>query len=231
MFNISRVKLHNICQYDDADVPIEGGLTAVCGRNGMGKTSFLRALAYGLTGLVDGSWGTQQNLQKDGTADPGWVEVHISGSDNLVIRRFSTSSTKFPDRVLRTVNGVVSEVAVRRKEVDRYMNTVFGIPVALMFQIMWGRQGRLDDLLTSPPALVNTFLASVFDTKRLDKIREKLKLQIDTIANVPSDSVELLERYKKERDQLPDLDQLRKSLDEEKSFLMLSRRSFRMRLR
>lgn len=219
MFNISRVKLHNICQYDDADVPIEGGLTAVCGRNGMGKTSFLRALAYGLTGLVDGSWGTQQNLQKDGTADPGWVEVHITGSDNLVIRRFSTSSTKFPDRVLRTVNGVVSEVAVRRKEVDRYMNTVFGIPVALMFQIMWGRQGRLDDLLTSPPALVNTFLASVFDTKRLDKIREKLKLQIDTIANVPSDSVELLERYKKERDQLPDLDQLRKSLDEEKVLL------------
>lgn len=219
MFNISRVKLHNICQYDDADVPIEGGLTAVCGRNGMGKTSFLRALAYGLTGLVDGSWGTQQNLQKDGTVDPGWVEVHISGSDNLVIRRFSTSSTKFPDRVLRTVNGVVSEVAVRRKEVDRYMNTVFGIPVALMFQIMWGRQGRLDDLLTSPPALVNTFLASVFDTKRLDKIREKLKLQIDTIANVPSDSVELLERYKKERDQLPDLYQLRKSLDEEKVLL------------
>lgn len=219
MFNISRVKLHNICQYDDADVPIEGGLTAVCGRNGMGKTSFLRALAYGLTGLVDGSWGTQQNLQKDGTVDPGWVEVHISGSDNLVIRRFSTSSTKFPDRVLRTVNGVVSEVAVRRKEVDRYMNTVFGIPVALMFQIMWGRQGRLDDLLTSPPALVNTFLASVFDTKRLDKIREKLKLQIDTIANVPSDSVELLERYRKERDQLPKLDQLRKSLDEEKVLL------------
>lgn len=219
MFNISRVKLHNICQYDDADVPVEGGLTAVCGRNGMGKTSFLRALAYGLTGLVDGSWGTQQNLQKDGTVDPGWVEVHISGSENLVIRRFSTSSTKFPDRVLRTVNGVVSEVAVRRKEVDRYMNTVFGIPVALMFQIMWGRQGRLDDLLTSPPALVNTFLASVFDTKRLDKIREKLKLQIDTIANVPSDSVELLERYRKERDQLPDLDQLRKSLDEEKVLL------------
>ena len=79
MFNISRVKLHNICQYDDADVPVEGGLTAVCGRNGMGKTSFLRALAYGLTGLVDGSWGTQQNLQKDGTVDPGWGEDHIYG--------------------------------------------------------------------------------------------------------------------------------------------------------
>lgn len=219
MFKLSRVRLHNICQYDDADIPIEGGLTAVCGKNGAGKSNCIRAIAYGLTGLVDGSWGNQQKLQKDGTADPGWVEVYLTGTEDLVVRRFSTSSTKFPDRILKTVNGVVTEVAVRRKEVDKYMTGVFGIPVPLMFQIMWGRQGRLDDLLTSPPALVNTFLAAVFDTKKLDKLREKLKIQIDTIANIPADSVTLLERYKAEQAALPSMDSLTVSLESSKAAL------------
>ena len=77
MLTVTRLKLHNICQYDDIDIPIATGLMAVCGRNGSGKSTLLRGLMYGLTGLVDGSWGTQQNLQKDGAATPGYVVVSL----------------------------------------------------------------------------------------------------------------------------------------------------------
>ena len=77
MLTVTRLKLHNICQYDDIDIPIATGLMAVCGRNGSGKSTLLRGLMYGLTGLVDGSWGTQQNLQKDGAETPGYVVVSL----------------------------------------------------------------------------------------------------------------------------------------------------------
>ena len=60
MYTITQLELRNICQYDHYTVDIAQGLMAVCGKNGSGKTTLLRALMYGLTGLVDGSWGTQQ---------------------------------------------------------------------------------------------------------------------------------------------------------------------------
>ena len=63
MITLTHVKLKNFCQYDEFETDINTGLTAIVGRNGSGKTTLLRAIAYGLTGLVDGSWGTQSDLQ------------------------------------------------------------------------------------------------------------------------------------------------------------------------
>lgn len=187
MFRITHIKFHNICQYTDMESPINEGLTAVCGANGIGKTNCLRAITYALTGLVDGSWGNQQRLQQDGTADPGYAEVRFTGRSSLhcgtfEIRRYSTSSTKFPDRIVQIVDETETVVAARRSAVDKFMGEILGIPVSLFFQICWGRQGQLDNLLTAPAAAINTFLASVFDTKYLDKLREKLKSAIDSIA-------------------------------------------------
>jgi hypothetical protein len=88
------------------------------------------ALAYGLTGLVDGGWGTQKSLQRDGTATPGFVEVRLTdGTDGLSVRRYSTSDAKFADAVSR--NGRIE--VQRRKAVDAFMANVFGMSPALFF--------------------------------------------------------------------------------------------------
>ena len=50
MFRITKVEFKNICQYEALTVDVDVGLMAVCGRNGQGKTNFLRGLGYGLTG-------------------------------------------------------------------------------------------------------------------------------------------------------------------------------------
>ena len=188
MFRITRVRLHNICQHDNLDFDVLPGLTAILGRNGSGKTSALRGLAYGLTGCVDGLWGTQQTLQKDGTVDVGYAEVHFTDGENTyAVRRFSTSNVKFADTLIR--NGEV--VAKRRKAVDDYMATVFGMSCQLMFTVCWGRQGELAQLLTATPAVVSTFLAQVFDMRQIERIREKLKAQMDSIPMIqdPTDQV------------------------------------------
>lgn len=197
MFRLTRLKFHNICQYDDLDIPLELGLMAICGRNGSGKTTLLRGLVYALTGLVDGSWGNQTDLQKDGTADPGWVELTLTDhSRDLVIKRFSTSGVKFPDSVTEITANGTTMVAQRRRTVDSYLSGIYGIPCDLLFQICWGRQGQMDTLLTAPAAFINAFLSSVFDTKYLETIRSKLKIQIDTIAQLSSNCFDAIETSK-----------------------------------
>ena len=222
MLTVTRLKLHNICQYEEIDIPITTGLMAVCGRNGSGKSTLLRGLMYGLTGLVDGSWGTQANLQRDGCAVPGYVVVSLKDdmtNSELTIKRYSVSGTKFPDTVTEFRNGEYKEVATRRKTVDAYLSEMYGIPVSLLFQLVWGRQGQLDLLLTAPAAYVSSFLSGVWDTAYLEKLREKLKLSIDQIAamadpmaEIQKTAVEMLELEGKDRCYTETIEQVNKEL-------------------
>ncbi len=213
MYKLTKVKLRNICQYSEIEIPIELGLMAVCGKNGIGKTNVLRGLVYGLTGLVDGSWGTQQSLQKDDESVPGYVEVTLESAENtLVIKRFSTSSIKLPDSVNLLTDKTATEVAVRRKAVDKYLSDVYGISCQLLFQICWGRQGQMDSLLTATAAAVSTFLATIFDTKKLETLRDKLKISRDTIAHLSSGAQEALEKDAEALKALPAIEEMQISL-------------------
>ena len=211
MFRITGLRLTNICQYAALTTDIKPGLTAVIGRNGSGKTSLLRALVYGLTGLVDGSWGSQQSLQKDGSVVVGSVEVDFTdGNETYTVKRCAAASPKFPDVVFDSKGNTLAQ---RRQKVNDYMETVFGMPCPLMFQVCWGRQGELASLLKATPATVSTFLSQVFDTKQLEKIREKLKLQLDTIAQFPSSCGDSLQADKEALEALLPESQLQTAVD------------------
>ena len=211
MFRITGLRLTNICQHAALTTDINPGLTAVIGRNGSGKTSLLRALVYGLTGLVDGSWGSQQSLQKDGSVVVGSVEVDFTdGSETYTVKRCAAASPKFPDVVFDSKGNTLAQ---RRQKVNDYMETVFGMPCPLMFQVCWGRQGELASLLKATPATVSTFLSQVFDTKQLEKIREKLKLQLDTIAQLPSSCGDSLQADKEALEALLPESQLQATID------------------
>lgn len=211
MFRITGLRLTNICQHAALTTDIKPGLTAVIGRNGSGKTSLLRALVYGLTGLVDGSWGSQQSLQKDGSVVVGNVEVDFTdGSETYTVKRCAAASPKFPDVVFDSKGNTLAQ---RRQKVNDYMETVFGMPCPLMFQVCWGRQGELASLLKATPATVSTFLSQVFDTKQLEKIREKLKLQLDTIAQFPSSCGDSLKADKEALEALLPESQLQTTVD------------------
>ena len=211
MFRITGLRLTNICQHAALTTDIKPGLTAVMGRNGSGKTSLLRALVYGLTGLVDGSWGSQQSLQKDGSVVVGSVEVDFTdGSETYTVKRCAAASPKFPDVVFDSKGNILAQ---RRQKVNEYMETVFGMPCPLMFQVCWGRQGELASLLKATPATVSTFLSQVFDTKQLEKIREKLKLQLDTIAQFPSSCGDSLQADKEALEALLPESQLQATVD------------------
>lgn len=220
MLFLSNVTMHNIGQYDDITVPINTGLFAVCGKNGIGKTTLLRAIAYGLTGLVDGSWGTQQSLQKDGTIDAGYVQITLV-ADTAVYRvtRYTTSNPKYADKVDKLVDDKYEPCVTRRRSVDAFLSELYGINCQLLFQVCWGRQGQLDALLTAPAAYINAFLTSVFDLKYIEVLRDKLKACMSTIARFPSSCVDQLNEYTEALNALPDITELKEDLTARESVI------------
>ena len=210
MSKLLRFRLINICQYDSVDVELGTGMFAVTGPNGCGKTNMLRGLVFGLTGLVDGLWGGKQSLQKDGATTPGYAEAAFShdGAD-YVVRRWSVAGMKFQDTV-KDAKG--DAVATGTKNVDAFMEKVFGMPCRLMFQVCWGRQGELSQTLTGTSAMISSLLSQVFDTKSLETIRQKLKNRIDVIAGISSACKQALEDAKASLAALPADDDLAKAV-------------------
>ena len=126
---------------------------------------------------------------------------------------------KFPDSVTEFKDGNYTEVATRRKTVDAYLGELYGISCSLLFQLVWGRQGQLDLLLTAPAAYISTFLSSVWNTKYLEILRDRLKGAIDQIAamadpmpEITTTAKELEELKTKSKDYLKILGELENQL-------------------
>ena len=198
---LCRISIDDVCQYRHGRATVCQGLTAVIGPNGSGKTNLLRGLMFGLTGMVDGSWGTQGDLQRDGAVTPGSVTVELCDHDmhSYVIYRPVRPSGQCQDRL--EVDGKV--VARRRKAVDAALEELLGVPMSLLFRVAWGRQGELAQLLVAPAASVSTFLAQVFDTRFVEVIRDRVKSQLDTVATLAPVTREQVDAVAAELEQLP----------------------------
>lgn len=217
MLILKSIHMKNICQFAEQFIEFDTGLSAVCGRNGSGKSTLLRALAYGLTGVVDGMWGTQKDLQKDGATGDSYVEVVLTSTSgaHLTIRRYAIAGTnKATQDTLRikTPEGSV-ENYYRRSSVNEVLSNLYGIPCRLLFQIFWLKQSEIDLLLVSPAAFINSFLQEVFDMKNLETVRDKLKNTMDNIATGLHGTEEEITAMQSELDELPDDDYLKKGLD------------------
>ena len=109
MIRLKHVKLRNICQHTQLDADIDVGLTAITARNAAGKSNLLRAIVYGLTGFVDGLWGSQSGLQQDGAVTPGYVELTLARTDgdDLTLRRYAAAAKTGTQDLLTDSSGKV----------------------------------------------------------------------------------------------------------------------------
>lgn len=176
--------IHNGCQHKDVHVEFSAGRTyAVTGKNACGKTNFLQLNMYGLLGIVNKSWGSQKDFNRTGTKD-GYVEVHLfdteSGRD-IYVRRHFTAGTKNPDRLWYMDTGHDPDI-MGRDTVDAVLEGMYGVPIRILFDLLYMRQGMTNWLLTSSATSIYTFMNSIFDTSKFKKIREVLMDAANSIA-------------------------------------------------
>lgn len=209
---ILSVTLFNFCQFDKISYDLTEGITRIYAPNGAGKTNFLRGLVYGLTGWVDPSWGTQSDLQKDDAASPGWAQVklEIEGSE-YTLRRYIIVTPKNGD----TLDCDDPKVHIeKRQRVNAFLESKLPVTMPIMAQLMWLRQGNLNWLLTATASSINVFLGLIFDTKKLEKLRDALKLVTSKVADIRGDQEPKLEHWRGVLAQMPDIQGLEKELQE-----------------
>lgn len=176
--------IHNGCQHKDVHVEFSAGRTyAVTGKNACGKTNFLQLNMYGLLGIVNKSWGSQKDFNRTGTKD-GYVEVHLfdteSGRD-IYVRRHFTAGTKNPDRLWYMDTNHDPDI-MGRDTVDSVLEGMYGVPIRILFDLLYMRQGMTNWLLTSSATSIYAFMNSIFDTSKFKKIREVLMDAANSIA-------------------------------------------------
>lgn len=212
-----KLKLHNFCQHTSREVPFQQGMTALLGANFSGKSNIFRGFVYALTGWCDPSWGTQTDLQKDDELTPGYAELTFScDNETYRIKRFTVSGVKYPDVIMDTEG---KELVQKRSKVDEWIAEHVGVSTVILAQLIWLRQENSAWLLTAPAAGITSFLAQIFDTKRLEKLRDALKLTVDKVAQLRSDFNERVEQLQAEQENLPNMEDLEKQLAAEKQKL------------
>lgn len=209
---IKNVTLYNFCQFEKVSYDLTEGITRIYAPNGAGKTNFLRGLVYALTGWCDPSWGTQSDLQKDGTASPGYAQVTLDIEGSIyTLRRYTMVTSKSADSISCEDPKLYIE---KRQRVNAFLESKLPVNLTILAQLMWLRQGGLVWLLTATTASINTFLGLIFDTKKLEKLREVLKLVISQIADIRGDQDPKIQHWKEVLEQMPDIDALQKELEE-----------------
>lgn len=191
MFKLSKITLSNACQYTDLTLTLESGISAIVGPNGTGKSNFLRLIMYGLTGLVDGSWGTQSDLQKDGALIPGYVDICITdGDQSYNIRRYFIDAVKFPDTVTSETGTII---ASRRAKVNSWLEDTFGAPLPVIFKLLWGRQEGFEWLLCASSAVISDFMTDLFDLSQFASLRAKIGSALKLLYHYPDRSADIAE--------------------------------------
>ena len=182
MITLSKITLKNACQHETLSLTPGSGLVAILGANGSGKSNVLRLIVYALTGAVDGTWGSQSDLQMDSAAVPGYVELHLQDADHTYrIRRYFLDAVKYPDEFQQDSDDPI----YRRAKVNTKLTELFGIPLNLLSSLIWAKQELFDWLLCAPAALVKSFFSEVFDASILGDARNKVNAAVKSIYVAP----------------------------------------------
>lgn len=169
---ISRVKISNFCQHKERDDEFQPGVVGVIGRNGAGKSNYLKAIRKALTG-ISGNVGKNEEDIAWGE-NKGSVEVHFeSGGEKGMVRRQLKSSSclmKFGDRKFTTAT-----------EIDAAIYDILGLSARVLTEMVFVEQGRIEGILFQRPADRAKALQSLFGTERSQAIRELLGNEINVL--------------------------------------------------
>lgn len=131
---IKRIELVNYCQHTHREIAISGNLVAVVGHNGVGKSNFLGALQFALTGEQPGKnkadllhWGAKEGhvvLEFEQDGKPGRIERSVSSNkvtleyDGTTTAGITNVAKEMETRLHMDKDLVRQSVFVRQTEID-----------------------------------------------------------------------------------------------------------------
>lgn len=169
---IDYVEIKNFCQHKERTETLGAGVVGILGRNGKGKSNFVRAIRRGLTGS-SGNKGTKDDDLSWGETD-GFIKVGFSvgSTEGFIKRALNTArcNMQFGDKKLKTAT-----------EIDSVLYDILGVPPSMLSQMVFVEQGAIEGVLFQGPADRKASFQTLFGTEQAEKLRAVIAAEADTI--------------------------------------------------
>jgi len=215
---LKSLSLKNFKTYDSTSIDFRGGVTAVIGENGIGKSTILQAIEYALYGKVKTHgrfFGTKF------TPDISTALIQTNKKSASVTLKFSSPVTKRDYTVIRriTQKGASAELLEDGRKltsgvtsVNKMIESLVGADIDSFSAIAYVRQGEISSLTLAPPSeregVINSILnleiygeaakKASEEKKELEAKVEKLEVQLEQIKKLQQDGKKTLAKLKEE---------------------------------
>lgn len=169
---IERVKIVNFCQHAQRDDVFLPGVIGITGKNGAGKSMYLRAIRRALTG-DSGNPGNKEDDLRWG-AEKGLVRVDFlaNARHGFVQRDLLTSRCR-----MEYDDGTKALTAT---EIDKKIYQIIGIQPKVLSDVVFVEQGAIEGLLFQKPSERTRSMQALFGTASAEPLREHLKTELDS---------------------------------------------------
>lgn len=144
---IKTVTLKNWCQHEDVTVELGAGLNGIIGSNGRGKSNFLDAIRFLLTGESNNPGKKEDNLRWG--AKTGWVEGVIRfGDTDYYLKRWITSAKA---EMSWEDNTGGEQKLTKAAEIQSTLNALTGSTAKVLLDAVLVPQGAINAVLFQRP--------------------------------------------------------------------------------
>ena len=175
---LRRLAVRNWRAFPSAEVTFRPGVNVLLGRNGVGKTSLLEAVAFALAGEPALLSDVKQMARADGTAVDVMLGLDLDGEEWEIARGLGPTHRRGAESVRRGRRTVAEGSAAVTTELER----LFAVPSDFFLRILYMPEGDVYRFLgNSPLAALDEHLRRVLGLERLaqiDRVAGQVKREV-----------------------------------------------------
>ncbi len=175
---IKKLKMHNFKQYKDVEISFTEGLTGFIGKNGAGKSTIFDAIHLALYGKFSSN---KELCKNDLASDKDNFSVALifedKGKAYKVTRDYRGKSLSAKAELFEDHNLIASGAS----EVNKSINRILKMDAKNFENSFFSKQKDVTSLLTLPANERQFQLRKMLGLSKLDKLEDKVKLQISDI--------------------------------------------------
>ena len=156
-----KLHLKNYAKHKDLELTFSDGLTAICGKNGGGKTLIVEAISFALFGSKE-LRGSKSDYSSDLSVE---LEIEIKGK---------------PYKIVRTLdNCKINDVVVGTTECNKFIAALLGFGSDVYNFSIYSKQGDLTRLTDVAPAERKACIDALIGAKQIDNVVKNVRAEMN----------------------------------------------------
>ena len=159
---LKRIHLKNYAKHKDLELNFSDGLTAICGKNGGGKTLIVEAVSFALFGSKE-LRGSKSDYASDMSVE---LDIEIKGK---------------PYKIVRTLdNCKINDLVVGTTECNKFITALLGFGSDVYNFSIYSKQGDLTRLTDVAPAERKACIDALIGAKQIDNVIKNVRAELNS---------------------------------------------------